>query len=106
MLSLEVSDEDIVKRLSGRRECKKCGTPFHIHYKPSAKGEICDQCGGELVQRADDNEETVKNRIRVYHDQTEPIKEYYKNTGKLVVVYGKEKLEDTTKAVAQALGLE
>ena len=106
VLSLEVSDEEIVTRLSGRRECDKCGTPYHTVYKPSSKGNICDVCGGELIQRADDNEETVKNRIKVYHEQTEPIKEYYQNTGKLVVVYGKEKLEDTTKAVSEALGLE
>ena len=106
VLSLEVSDEEIVTRLSGRRECGKCGTPYHTVYKPSSKGNICDVCGGELIQRADDNEETVKNRIKVYHEQTEPIKEYYQNTGKLVVVYGKEKLEDTTKAVSEALGLE
>ena len=103
---IEVSDEEIVTRLSGRRECGKCGTPYHTVYKPSSKGNICDVCGGELIQRADDNEETVKNRIKVYHEQTEPIKEYYQNTGKLVVVYGKEKLEDTTKAVSEALGLE
>ena len=106
VLSLEVSDEAIVERLSGRRECKKCGTPYHISFNPTKKEGICDACGGELIQRPDDNEETVKNRINVYHEQTEPIKEYYEKTGKLVIAYGKEKLEDTTKAVAQALGLE
>lgn len=106
VLSLEVSDEAIIERLSGRRECKKCGTPYHISFNPTKKEGICDACGGELIQRPDDNEETVKNRINVYHEQTEPIKEYYEKTGKLVIAYGKEKLEDTTKAVAQALGLE
>lgn len=106
VLSLEVSDEAIIERLSGRRECKNCGTPYHVVYKPSSKGNICSECGGELIQRADDNEETVKNRIKVYHDQTEPIKEYYQKTGKLVIAYGKEELSDTTKAVAEALGLE
>ncbi len=106
VLSLEVSDETIVQRLSGRRECKECGTPYHVLYKPTAKNGVCDVCGGPLIQRADDNEETVKNRIQVYHDQTEPIKEYYQKQGKLVVAYGREELADTTKEVAQALGLE
>lgn len=105
VLSLEVSDEAIIERLSGRRECKECGTPYHIVYKPSSAGNKCHVCGGELIQRADDNEETVKNRINVYHEQTEPIKEYYKEKGLLVVAYGKEALEDTTKEVANALGL-
>ena len=106
VLSLEVPDETIIERLSGRRECKSCGTPYHISYKPSSKGDVCEVCGGELIQRADDNEETVKNRIKIYHEQTEPIKEYYQKSGKLVIAYGMEKLEDTTKAVASALGLE
>ena len=106
VLSLEVSDETIIERLSGRRECKECGTPYHVVYKPSSKGSLCQECGGELIQRADDNEETVKNRINVYHEQTEPIKEYYKKQGKLVIAYGKEALEDTTREVAKALGLE
>ena len=105
VLSLEVSDEAIIERLSGRRECKACGTPYHIVYKPAAGGDKCS-CGGELIQRADDNEETVKNRIKIYHEQTEPIKEYYEKKGKLVIAYGQEELEDTTKEVAKALGLE
>lgn len=106
VLSLEVSDEEIIKRLSGRRECKGCGTPYHIEFKPSKKGDICDVCGGELIQRADDNEETVKKRIKIYHEQTEPIKEYYQKSGKLVIAYGKEELADTTKEVSTVLGLE
>lgn len=105
VLSLEVSDETIIERLSGRRECGKCGTPYHVVYKPSPAGDKCP-CGGDLIQRADDNEETVKNRIEVYHNQTEPIKEYYQAQGKLVVAYGKEELADTTKEVMQALGLD
>lgn len=105
VLSLEVSDETIIERLSGRRECKECGTPYHILHKPSPAGDKC-VCGGKLIQRADDNEKTVRNRIEVYHNQTEPIKEYYQAQGKLVVAYGKEKLEDTTKAVAEALNID
>lgn len=106
VLSLEVADETIVSRLSGRRECKKCGAPYHVATKPSAKEGICDVCGGELIQRADDNEETVKNRIKIYHEQTEPIKEYYKKAGLLVSAYGENGVEETTKAVSEALGLE
>lgn len=106
VLSLEVSDEAIIERLSGRRECKACGTPYHVVYKPSAKGDKCQACGGDLIQRADDNEETVKNRINIYHEQTEPIKEFYEKKGKLVVAYGQEELADTTKEVAKALGLD
>lgn len=106
VLSLEVQDETIIKRLSGRRECKSCGTPYHVVYNPSSKGDICDACGGELIQRADDNEKTVRNRIKVYHEQTEPIKEYYQKLGKLVIAYGQDEIDDTTKAVAKALELE
>lgn len=106
VLSLEVSDETIIERLSGRRECKDCGTPYHVVFKPSAKGDKCQECGGDLIQRADDNEQTVKNRIKIYHEQTEPIKDYYEKKGKLVTAYGREELEDTTKEVAKALGLD
>ncbi|HIU47998.1 MAG TPA: adenylate kinase [Candidatus Avimonoglobus intestinipullorum] len=106
VLSLEVSDETIIERLSGRRECKDCGTPYHVVYKPSANGDKCQVCGGPLIQRADDNEETVKNRIQVYHEQTEPIKEFYQKQGKVVVAHGREELADTTREVAKALGLE
>ena len=106
VLSLEVSDETIVERLSGRRECKECGTPFHVKFNPSEKGDHCDKCGGELICRKDDNEETVKNRIKIYHEETEPIKAFYEKQGMLVIAYGQEKLEDTTKEVFKALGIE
>lgn len=106
VLSLEVPDEEIITRLSSRRECSKCGAPYStIFNKPQEEGK-CDKCGGELIQRADDNPETIKNRLNVYHEQTEPIKEYYDKLGLLVCAQGQEKLEDTTKCVAEALGLE
>ena len=104
VLLIDVSDETIIERLSGRRECKECGTPYHVVYKPSPNGDRCT-CGGELIQRADDNEETVKSRIAIYHQQTEPIKDYYQAQGKLVVAKGEEELAETTKAVEKALGL-
>ena len=104
VLLLDVADEVIVERLSGRRECSKCATPYHIVYKPSPAGDKCP-CGGELIQRDDDNEQTVKNRIEVYHNQTEPIKEYYEKQCILVVASGCDAVEDTTKAVFKALGI-
>ncbi len=106
VLSLEVDDEKIVERLSSRRECSKCGAPYNvISNKPENEGK-CDKCGGELIQRADDNLDTIKNRLNIYHEQTEPIKEYYKKAGLLVTAKGEERFEDTTRNVAKALGLE
>lgn len=105
-LSLEVADETIVERLSGRRECSECGTPYHIKFNPSSAGEKCEKCGGELICRKDDNIDTVKNRIEIYHEKTEPIKAFYEKQGILVVAHGQEKLEDTTKEVFSALGIE
>lgn len=106
VLALEVEDEKIVERLSSRRECSKCGAPYSTLFnKPHTEGR-CDKCGGELIQRADDNEATIQNRLNVYHEQTEPIKAYYENIGLLVIAKGEEELSDTTKNVFKALGLE
>ncbi|MCI9086451.1 MAG: adenylate kinase [Clostridia bacterium] len=106
VLSLEVEDEKIVERLSSRRECRECGAPYNvISNKPAAEGK-CDKCGGDLIQRSDDNPDTIKNRLNVYHEQTEPIKAYYEKQGLLVTAKGEEELSDTTKNVAVALGLE
>lgn len=106
VLSLEVDDDMIVERLSSRRECSKCGAPYNvISNKPDVEG-TCDKCGGDLIQRADDNPETIKNRLNVYHEQTEPVKAYYEKMGLLVTAKGEEELQDTTNNVAKALGLE
>lgn len=106
VLSLEVDDDVIVERLSSRRECSKCGAPYSVLFnKPAAEGK-CDKCGGELIRRADDNPETIKNRLNVYHEQTEPIKDYYAKAGLLVTASGADKVEDTTKNVLAALGIE
>ena len=104
VLSLEVADEEIVSRLSGRRECKACGTPYHIKTKPVPSTGKCT-CGGEIIQRDDDNEETIRNRIAVYHEQTEPIKAYYEAQGKVVSVDSSHTVEETNQAVQKALGL-
>ena len=103
VLSLEVSDDEIVKRMSGRRVCEKCGQSYHILFKKPIKEDVCNACGGALVIRNDDKPETVQNRLNVYHEQTEPLKEYYKNKGILVSVDGKSTVEDTTKSVFEAL---
>ena len=103
VLSLEVPDETIVTRMSGRRTCPGCGASYHVLYKPSAKADICDKCGAELVIRADDKPETVLNRLKTFHDQTEPVKSYYAEKGKLICVVGQEEVADTTKLVFEAL---
>ena len=103
VIDLEVSDEAIFKRMSGRRVCQKCGASFHVDYKPSKKGEACDVCGGELIIRKDDKPETVRERLHVYHEQTEPLKGYYAAKGKLKVVEGQEDIKDTTALTLKAL---
>ncbi len=103
VLSIEVSDEKILHRMSGRRVCLTCGATYHIEdKKPKAEG-ICDHCGEALVIRADDAPETVLDRLNVYHEQTEPLKAYYAKTGKLVTVEGQDELAETTRLVAKAL---
>ena len=103
ILNIEVADEDIVSRLSGRLECSKCATTFHkVHRKPMVEG-ICDKCGGKLVTRKDDTPETIKSRLNIYHSQTEPLLDFYKNKGMLKTAIGQDTIEDTTKAVLAAL---
>jgi len=103
VLDIEVADEDIVTRMSGRRVCEKCGSSYHVLYKQPKEEGKCDNCGGTLVQRKDDHPDTVKERLEVYHSQTEPLKEFYSKQGKLLVVHGQEKVEDTTRLVLEAL---
>lgn len=103
VLSLEVSDDMIVERMSGRRVCPKCGATFHTDHNPPKVAGICDKCGAELIRRKDDAPETVAARLKVYHDQTEPLKGYYKRSGKLVIAEGQEDVEDTTAIVFAAL---
>ena len=104
VISLEISDEAIVKRMDGRRVCTQCGTPFHVESKPPKTAGVCDLCGGELVERDDDKPETVRARLVVYHDETEPLKQFYQERGKLNVVPGDMgTIEDTTRAIKQVL---
>lgn len=103
VISIEVPDAKIVKRMSGRRVCKKCGASYHLDYKrPSADG-VCDSCGEQLSVRADDKPEVVLDRLRVYHQTTAPLKDYYQKSGKLTLVEGQEELKDTSALVRKAL---
>ena len=103
VISIEVADEDIVRRMSGRRVCKKCGASYHIEYNPSPAGENCGKCGETLSVRADDDPKVVADRLKVYHEKTAPLKAFYEKQGKLKVALGCEKLEDTTANVEAAL---
>ena len=103
VIDIEVADEKIMQRLSGRRVCEKCGASYHIDYKPSQKEGMCDKCDGKTVQRKDDHPDTIKERLSVYHEQTEPLKGYYEKTGKLVVIEGQEEVKDTTALTLKAL---
>ena len=103
VIDIYVSDEDITRRLAGRRVCKHCGNSYHIIYKPPVKEGICTACGNELITRDDDKPETIAERLKVYHDQTEPLKDYYAAKGILKVVIGQEKVEDTTELTRRAV---
>ncbi len=106
IISLEISDDEIMSRMTGRRTCPACGASFHIKDNPSKKEGVCDNCGSELTQRKDDAPETVRERLVVYHDSTEPLKAFYAERGKLKLVQSQEKVADTMRLVAEALGLE
>ncbi len=103
VIDIEVEDEKIMKRLSGRRVCEDCGASYHLDYKPSKEEGKCDKCGGKTVQRKDDHPDTIKERLQVYHQQTEPLKDYYYATGKLIVVEGQEDVADTTALTLKAV---
>lgn len=104
-ISIEISDEEIIERMVGRRTCNDCGASFHIVTNPPKTEGICDKCGGELIIRADDAPETVKNRLATYHRQTEPLKEFYANLGRLIPVENQPTIEATTAVIVKALGL-
>lgn len=106
-IDIEVSDETIINRLSKRRICGNCGTIFHIDHNPSTKGDICDKCGAKLTIRKDDEPETVKIRLKTYHEQSEPLIDYYAKKGKLVVIDTVKGIDETKQQILKALeGLE
>ncbi len=104
-LSIEISDEEIIERMSGRRTCKECSTTFHVISNPPKVEGKCDNCGGELTIRADDAPETVKARLVTYHEETEPLKDFYAKRGKLKTVDNQPSIEATTAAITNALGI-
>ena len=105
VLSLEVSDEEIEERMTGRRTCHTCGATYHIHNAPSKVEGVCDKCGGELEQRKDDQPETVKQRLAVYHAETEPLKQFYGERGLVRTVDNQPSIEATTQVILNILGI-
>ncbi len=103
VIDIEVADEKIAARMAGRRVCKACGNSYHLEYKKPANDGVCDACGGELVQRKDDAPETVLERLKIYHEETEPLKDYYEKQGKLFIVEGQEEVSDTTALTLKAV---
>lgn len=106
VINLKVEKDSLIKRLTGRRVCKNCGASYHIINIPPKKDGVCDTCGGELIQRKDDNIETVENRINVYDDQTAPLIGYYKEAGTLVDFDGEQSLDEVFDAIVQAIGAQ
>ena len=96
VLDINVADDVIASRLSGRRVCEACGSSYHLVSKKPAVDGVCDKCGGTLIQRKDDHPDTVADRLKVYHEQTEPLKAYYQKKGLLRVVDGQDTVADTT----------
>ena len=103
MVNIEVSDASIVKRMSGRRSCLKCGASYHIEHNPPKTEGICDVCGNELILRDDDKPETVANRLGVYHEETKPLIEYYTNKNMLVTIDGLRPIEVVTRDIISSI---
>lgn len=103
-IDVDVPDENIVKRMSGRRACVSCGATYHVVHVPPKKEGICDRCGSELILRDDDKPETVKNRLDVYHKQTQPLIDFYTKNGVLKTVDGTVDMQDVFKAIVAILG--
>lgn len=105
VVSIEIADEVIEKRMTGRRVCSSCGASYHIVANPPKTEGICNACGGELVIRKDDKPETVRHRLEVYHAETEALKAFYEKLGKLRLVEGNQPIEDATRDILAALGV-
>ncbi len=103
-VNVDVPDANIVHRMSGRRSCPKCGASYHIEYIPPKTEGICDSCGSNLIQREDDKAETVKNRLSVYHDQTQPLIDYYEKAGVLRTVDGTKDKDEVFRDIVAILG--
>jgi adenylate kinase len=104
VLNIQVSDKKLIERLSGRRVCPSCGASYHVITLPSPKGNLCGVCGTALIQRADDSEETIKNRLVVYKKQTHPLIEYYKSKELLSDINGEQEIDKVLVDICNALG--
>ena len=104
VLNIDVKPEKLIDRIAGRRVCKACGATYNVNSKPTAKEGICDACGGEVYQRADDNRETVENRINVYFSQTAPLIEYYEKAGSLATINGDQAMDSVFSDITKVLG--
>jgi adenylate kinase len=105
VVNLNVNDDLIVERLGSRRMCKKCGFEYNLKTRPPKREGICDIDGGELYQRSDDNEETIKNRLSLYHDKTKPIEDFYRQSGKLVDIDGSGSFDDVFESITESVGM-
>ena len=103
VVSMEISDETIMERMSGRRVCPKCGASYHVVAVPPKQEGVCDECGSKLMTRKDDAPETVKSRLAVYHKETEPLKDFYRSRGVLVPVEDQGSVEATSAAILKLL---
>ncbi len=103
VISFNVPDEDIIKRIAGRRVCPKCGASFHVEFNPPKVENICDYCGADLITRKDDNAETIKSRLEAYHTQTSPLIEFYEKRGVFAELDGSKELSEVTKDMFKAL---
>jgi adenylate kinase len=106
VISIEISDNEAVRRISGRRTCESCGEVFHNVYKKPAENGVCDLCKGKLVQRQDDSEEIVRRRLEIYHEKTKPLVDYYRNEDILIEIEGEQPIEKVFKDIVAALGSE
>lgn len=104
-ISIEVEDDEITERLTGREICVSCQATYHVEYNPTAVSGICDRCGGRTTRRTDDDKEIVKDRLITYHKETEPVKNYYEHMNKLKLVAGQRQVEDTKRLVLKAAGV-
>ena len=103
VIEIYVPDEKIAQRLGGRRVCEACGNSYHIVFKPTKVEGVCDACGGKVVRRKDDEPETVLERLKVYHEKTAPLKDFYEARGKLKTVIGQEEVAETTRLTLAAI---
>lgn len=103
VLNIEVDEEKLLERLTGRRICRKCGATYHMVFNPPTTENVCDKCGGELYQRSDDTLETAKNRLQVYNDQTQPLIEYYREKGLLCEINGDQEIAKVLQDIVGAL---